>query len=70
MARLMAARTPEDAEELLREYERREAEGPDFMRVRPKSVFDDAPAVSLLDDLELSGSSGALRRRWGLGSSK
>jgi hypothetical protein len=42
-----AARSPEDAEELLREYERREAEGPDFMRVRPKSVFDDAPVVSL-----------------------
>jgi hypothetical protein len=42
-----AARSPEDAEELLREYERREAEGPDFMRVRPRSVFEDAPVVTL-----------------------
>jgi hypothetical protein len=42
-----AARSPEDAEELLREYERREAEGPDFLRIRPRSVFEDAPTVTL-----------------------
>lgn len=42
-----AARSPEDAEELLREYEQREAEGPDFLRIRPRSVFDDAPMVTL-----------------------
>ena len=29
-----SARSPEDAEELLAEYERREAEGPDFMRMK------------------------------------
>jgi hypothetical protein len=42
-----AARSPEDAEELLREYEQREAEGPDFLRIRPRSVFDDAAVVTL-----------------------
>jgi hypothetical protein len=42
-----AAHSPEAAEELLREYEKREAEGPDFLRIRPKSVFDEAPLVTL-----------------------
>jgi len=38
---------PEAAEELLAEYERREREGPDFMRQRPGSVIADAPLVTL-----------------------
>jgi hypothetical protein len=33
-----AARSPEEAEELLAEYERREAEGPDFLRMSAVST--------------------------------
>jgi hypothetical protein len=40
-------RSPEQAEELLVEYERREREGPDFMRQRPGSVIAEAPVVTL-----------------------
>src|SRR5262249_61893795 len=39
--------TPEAAAELLAEYERREREGPDFMRQRPGSVIAEAPLVTL-----------------------
>jgi hypothetical protein len=39
--------SPEQADELLAEYERREREGPDFMRIRPGSVITDAPVVTL-----------------------
>jgi hypothetical protein len=38
---------PERADELLAEYERREREGPDFMRQRPGSVIAEAPLVTL-----------------------
>jgi hypothetical protein len=38
---------PEQAVELLAEYERREREGPDFMRERPGSVIAEAPLVTL-----------------------
>jgi hypothetical protein len=40
-------RSPDQAEELLAEYERRERAGPDFMRQRPGSVVADAPLVTL-----------------------
>jgi hypothetical protein len=43
----MAEREPERAEELLEELERREAEGPEWMRQRPASVEADAPMVTL-----------------------
>jgi hypothetical protein len=36
---------PTPAEELLAEYEAREREGLDFMRIRPGSVIADAPVV-------------------------
>src|SRR5215510_15954040 len=39
--------SPEQAEELLAEYERRERAGPDFMRQRPGSVIAEAPVVTL-----------------------
>jgi hypothetical protein len=39
--------SPEQAAELLAEYERREREGPDFMRQRPGSVIAEAPVVTL-----------------------
>ena len=39
--------SPERADELLAEYERREREGPDFMRQRPGSVIAEAPVVTL-----------------------
>jgi hypothetical protein len=39
--------TPEQAAELLAEYERREREGPDFMRQRRGSVIAEAPLVTL-----------------------
>jgi hypothetical protein len=42
-----AGRSPDQAEELLAEYEAREREGPDFMRIRPDSVIADAPVVTL-----------------------
>jgi hypothetical protein len=38
---------PDQAEELLAEYERREREGPDFMRQRSGSVITEAPMVTL-----------------------
>jgi hypothetical protein len=40
-------RSPDQADELLAEYERRERGGPDFMRQRPGSVIADAPLVTL-----------------------
>jgi hypothetical protein len=39
--------SPEQAEELLAEYERRERAGPDFMRQRPDSVITAAPVINL-----------------------
>lgn len=39
--------SPGEAAELLAEYERREREGPDFMRQRPGSVIAEAPLVTL-----------------------
>jgi hypothetical protein len=39
--------SPSEAAELLAEYERREREGPDFMRQRPGSVIAEAPLVTL-----------------------
>jgi len=38
---------PEAAEALLAEYEKREQEGPEFMRQRPGSVIAEAPLVTL-----------------------
>jgi hypothetical protein len=43
----MSDQHPEQAAELLAEYERREREGPDFMRQRPGSVIAEAPLVML-----------------------
>src|SRR5262249_33459095 len=43
----MTGQHPERADELLAEYERREREGPDFMRQRPGSVIAEAPLVTL-----------------------
>jgi hypothetical protein len=43
----MTGQHPEQAAELLAEYERREREGPDFMRQRPGSVIAEAPLVTL-----------------------
>ena len=40
-----SGRSPEQVDELLAEYERREREGPDFMLIRPQSVIADAPLV-------------------------
>src|SRR5262245_63609080 len=39
--------SPEAADELLAEYERRERAGPDFMRQRPGSIIADAPLGTL-----------------------
>jgi hypothetical protein len=39
--------TPEQAEELIAEYERREQEGLDFLRIRPESTFAEAPVINL-----------------------
>jgi len=39
--------SPGAADEFLAEYERREREGPDFMRQRPGSVIAEAPVVTL-----------------------
>lgn len=39
--------SPEQAEALIAEYERREQEGPDFLRQRPDSAICEAPVVSL-----------------------
>jgi hypothetical protein len=57
--------TPEQADELLAEYERREREGPDFMRQRPGSVIADAPLVTLdrNERVRLVGKFRALARR-------
>src|SRR5438067_4540861 len=43
----MSEQSPDQAEELLADYERREREGPDFMRQRPGSVITEAPLVTL-----------------------
>jgi hypothetical protein len=59
--------SPEQAEELLAEYERREREGPDFMRIRPQSVIAEAPLVTLdrNERIRLMGKFRALcRRSW------
>ena len=40
-------KSPEQAKELLAEFERREREGPEFMRQRPDSVIAEAPLVNL-----------------------
>jgi hypothetical protein len=59
--------SPEQAEGLLAEYERREREGPDFMRIRPGSVIADAPLVTLdrNERIRLMGKFRALcRRSW------
>jgi hypothetical protein len=40
-------KSPEQAEELLAEFERREREGPEFMRERPDSVVTEAPLNKL-----------------------
>jgi hypothetical protein len=55
----------EQAEELLAEYERREREGPDFMRIRPGSVIAEAPLVTLdrNERIRLMGKFRALSRR-------
>jgi hypothetical protein len=57
--------SPEQADEVLAEYERREREGPDFMRIRPQSVIADAPLVSLdrNERIRLMGKFRALSRR-------
>jgi len=59
--------SPDQAEALLAEYERREREGPDFMRQRPGSVIADAPLVMLdrNERIRLMGKFRALcRRSW------
>jgi hypothetical protein len=57
--------SPQQAEELLAEYERREREGPDFMRQRPGSVIAEAPLVTLdrNERVRLMGRFRALSRR-------
>jgi hypothetical protein len=40
-------KSPEQAEELIAEYEAREQEGPEFMRQRPDSAVTEAPKVNL-----------------------
>jgi hypothetical protein len=57
--------TPEAADQLLAEYERRERAGPDFMRIRPGSVIADAPVVTLdrNERIRLIGKFRALTRR-------
>src|SRR5262245_23303855 len=61
----MTSQQPEAADELLAEYERREREGPDFMRQRPGSVIADAPLVMLdrNERIRLMGKFRALSRR-------
>jgi hypothetical protein len=58
-----SGRSPAQADELLAEYERREREGPDFMRIRPQSVI--APLVTLdrNERIRLLGKFRALSRR-------
>jgi hypothetical protein len=55
----------EQADELIAEYERREREGPDFLRQRPGSVIADAPMVTLdrNERVRLMGKFRALTRR-------
>lgn len=57
--------SPEQADALLAEYERREREGPDFMRQRRGSVIADAPLVTLdrNERIRLVGRFRALTRR-------
>lgn len=57
--------SPEQAAELLAEYEQREREGPDFMRIRPGSVIADAPVVTLdrNERIRLMGRFRAISRR-------
>jgi hypothetical protein len=57
--------SPQQAEELLAEYERRERAGPDFMRQRPGSVIAAAPLVTLdrNERIRLMGHFRALSRR-------
>src|SRR5262245_42865850 len=57
--------SPEAADELLAEYERREREGPDFMRQRPGSVVAEAPLITLdrNERIRLMGRFRALSRR-------
>src|SRR5262249_19427885 len=52
--------SPGEAAELLAEYERREREGPDFMRQRPGTAIADAPPV-VLDGNERIGLMGRFR---------
>jgi hypothetical protein len=56
---------PEAAAALIAEYERREREGPDFMRQRPGSVIAEAPLVTLdrNERIRLMGRFRALTRR-------
>jgi hypothetical protein len=59
--------SPECAAELMAEYERREREGPEFMRQRPGSVIAEAPLVTLdrNERVRLVGKFRALcRRSW------
>jgi hypothetical protein len=57
--------TPEQAEELIAEYERREQEGPDFLRIRPESTFAEAPVINLDRNarIRLAGKFRAVARR-------
>jgi hypothetical protein len=57
--------SPGEAAELLAEYERREREGPDFMRQRPGSVIAEAPLVTLdrNERVRLMGKFRAISRR-------
>ena len=59
--------SPDCAAELMTEYERREREGPEFMRQRPGSVIAEAPLVTLdrNERVRLVGKFRALcRRSW------
>src|SRR5215813_5104806 len=63
----MSEQHPEQATELLAEYERREREGPDFLRQRPGSGIAEAPVVALdrNERIRLVGKFRALcRRSW------
>src|SRR5262249_27711255 len=57
--------SPGAADEFLAEYERREREGPEFMRQRPESVIAEAPLVTLdrNERIRLMGRFRALSRR-------
>src|SRR5262249_3811187 len=59
------SQSPEQAKELLTEYELREREGPDFMRQRPGSVIAEARLVTLdrNERIRLMGKFRALSRR-------